>query len=75
MKENLEIRKGANVTKGEITFKGVADAFGLKLSPIDKFIYPVSYSLKKECHSRIQGVGFVLTLTPIFAHGLTVKSI
>jgi alanine dehydrogenase len=38
MKENPEIRKGANVIKGEITFKGVADAFGLKLTPADKFL-------------------------------------
>jgi len=38
MKENIEIRKGANVIRGEVTFKGVADAFGLKLSPVDKFL-------------------------------------
>lgn len=37
MKENIEIRKGANVIRGEITFKGVADAFGLKLAPVEKF--------------------------------------
>ncbi len=38
MQENQEIQKGANVIKGEVTFKGVADAFGLKLAPIDKFL-------------------------------------
>ncbi len=38
MQDNLEIRKGANVLQGEVTFKGVADAFGLKLSPIDKLL-------------------------------------
>lgn len=38
MKENQEIQKGANVIKGEITFKGVADAFGMKFTPIDKFL-------------------------------------
>jgi len=38
MKENLEIKKGANVIKGEITFKGVADAFKMKLTPADKFL-------------------------------------
>ncbi len=38
MKENIEIRKGANVIRGEVTFKGVADAFGLKLTPVDKFL-------------------------------------
>ncbi|MBA4421927.1 MAG: alanine dehydrogenase [Syntrophus sp. (in: bacteria)] len=38
MKENIEIRKGANVIRGKVTFKGVADAFGLKLTPVDKFL-------------------------------------
>ena len=38
MKENPEIRKGANVIKGEITFQGVADAFGMKFTPIDKLL-------------------------------------
>lgn len=38
MKENLEIRKGANVINGEVTFKGVADAFGLKLASVDKLL-------------------------------------
>ena len=38
MTENPEIKKGANVIKGRITFKGVADAFGLKLADIEKFL-------------------------------------
>ena len=38
MKENLEIRKGANVINGQVTFKGVADAFGLKLVSVDKLL-------------------------------------
>ncbi|MBU1150117.1 MAG: alanine dehydrogenase [Proteobacteria bacterium] len=38
MKENLEIRKGANVINGQVTFKGVADAFGLKLASVDKLL-------------------------------------
>ncbi|MBU4372269.1 MAG: alanine dehydrogenase [Proteobacteria bacterium] len=38
MKENPEIKKGANVIKGQVTFKGVADAFGLKLADIEKFL-------------------------------------
>ena len=38
MEDNPEIRKGANVMRGEITFKGVADAFGLKHTPIVKFL-------------------------------------
>ena len=38
MQENPEIKRGANVIRGQITFKGVADAFGLKLTPVDKFL-------------------------------------
>jgi alanine dehydrogenase len=38
MKENPEIKKGANVIRGRITFKGVADAFGMKLAPVDKLL-------------------------------------
>ena len=38
MQENIEIRKGANVIQGEVTFKGVADAFGLKYAPVDKLL-------------------------------------
>jgi alanine dehydrogenase len=38
MQENLEIKKGANVIKGKITFKGVADAFGLTFTPVEAFL-------------------------------------
>jgi alanine dehydrogenase len=38
MKENPEIKKGANVIQGQITFKGVADAFGMKLAPVDTLL-------------------------------------
>jgi alanine dehydrogenase len=38
MRENPEIKKGANVVLGRITFKGVADAFGMKLADIEKFL-------------------------------------
>jgi alanine dehydrogenase len=38
MKENPEIRKGANVIRGEVTFKGVADAFDMPLVSVDKFL-------------------------------------
>ncbi|MDD5100007.1 MAG: alanine dehydrogenase [Syntrophales bacterium] len=38
MRENPEIKKGANVVQGQITFKGVADAFGMKLAPVDKLL-------------------------------------
>jgi alanine dehydrogenase len=36
MQENPEIRKGANVIKGKVAFKGVADAFGLTYTPVEK---------------------------------------
>lgn len=35
MKENPEIRSGANVVKGMITCRGVAEAFGLKYVPVE----------------------------------------
>ncbi|MDO9228616.1 MAG: hypothetical protein Q7U03_03515, partial [Syntrophales bacterium] len=38
MKENPEIKKGANVIKGRVTFQGVADAFGLKRTDIEKLL-------------------------------------
>jgi alanine dehydrogenase len=38
MKENAEIKKGANVVQGQVTFKGVADAFGLHLADIDTLL-------------------------------------
>jgi alanine dehydrogenase len=38
MKENPEIKNGANVIKGKVTFKGVSDAFGLEYVPIDSLL-------------------------------------
>lgn len=38
MKENPEIKLGANVVKGKVTYEGVADAFGLELTPIDSLL-------------------------------------
>jgi alanine dehydrogenase len=38
MKENSEIKLGANVVNGKVTYKGVADAFGLEYTPIDKVL-------------------------------------
>ena len=38
MKENPEIRLGANVVEGKVTYKGVAEAFGLDYTPIDKIL-------------------------------------
>nr|MBC8362258.1 alanine dehydrogenase [Candidatus Desulfatibia profunda] len=37
-KENPEIKLGANVVNGKVTYKGVADAFGLKYVPIDSLL-------------------------------------
>ena len=38
MQENPEIKLGANVVKGKVTYEGVADAFGLEFTPIDSLI-------------------------------------
>ena len=36
--DNEEIRLGVNVVGGKVTFKGVAEAFGLKYTPIETFL-------------------------------------
>jgi alanine dehydrogenase len=38
MQENMEIRKGANIIKGKVTYKAVAEAFDLDYSPIEEFL-------------------------------------
>ncbi len=38
MKENREIKLGANVVRGKVTYKGVADAFGLEYTSIDSLL-------------------------------------
>ena len=38
MLENKEIRLGANVINGRVTYKGVSDAFDLPFTPIDEII-------------------------------------
>jgi alanine dehydrogenase len=38
MKDNIEIGHGANVVKGDVTCKGVADAFGYDYIPIDELL-------------------------------------
>jgi len=38
MKQNPEIRRGANVVKGNVTYRGVAEAFGLDFVPIEKLL-------------------------------------
>ncbi len=38
MQENTEIKLGANVVKGKVVYKAVADAFGLEYTPIDELL-------------------------------------
>ena len=38
MQENPEIKLGANVVRGKITYQGVADAFGLRYTPIERLL-------------------------------------
>ena len=38
MQENKEIKLGANVVDGKVTFKGVAEAFDLEYTPIDDLL-------------------------------------
>ncbi len=38
MQENKEIKRGANVIQGKITYKGVAEAFGMPYTPIEEMI-------------------------------------
>ena len=38
MQENLEIKCGANVVKGKVTYKGVAEAFGLEYTPLNEVL-------------------------------------
>jgi alanine dehydrogenase len=38
MRENSEIKRGANVIKGKVTYKAVAEAFGLEYTPIDELL-------------------------------------
>ncbi len=37
-RENPAIKQGANVVKGKVTYKGVADAFGLEYVPVDALL-------------------------------------
>ncbi len=38
MQDNKEIKRGANVINGKITYKAVAEAFGLDYTPIENFL-------------------------------------
>ena len=36
--ENPEIAQGINIIEGKVTYAGVADAFGLKYTPLEKVL-------------------------------------
>ena len=38
LQENGEIKRGANVVQGKVTFRGIADALSLKYTPVDELI-------------------------------------
>lgn len=38
LKDNPDLRAGANVVLGKVTYKGVADAFGMAYTPIDSLL-------------------------------------
>jgi alanine dehydrogenase len=38
VREKPELKRGANIVKGKVTYKAVADAFGLEYCPIDSFL-------------------------------------
>ncbi len=38
MQDNPEIAKGANIINGKVTYKGVAEAFGLEYTDINSLI-------------------------------------
>jgi alanine dehydrogenase len=38
MQENQEIKRGANIINGKVTYKAVAEAFGLEYTPVDEFL-------------------------------------
>jgi alanine dehydrogenase len=38
MRENSEIKRGANVVSGRVTYQGVANAFGLDFTPVDQVL-------------------------------------
>jgi alanine dehydrogenase len=38
MQESDEIKRGANIINGKVTYRAVADAFGLEYTPVDEFL-------------------------------------
>jgi len=41
MQENPEIKLGANVVRGKVTYEAIAEAFGLDYTPIDDVLYRI----------------------------------
>jgi len=39
LRENAEIRAGANVVQGKIVYRAVADALGLQFTPLDEALH------------------------------------
>lgn len=37
-KENEDLKKGLNVVRGDIVYKGVAEAFDMPYTPVDKIL-------------------------------------
>jgi alanine dehydrogenase len=38
LRESVPLQRGLNIVEGQVTYPGVAEAFGLPLSPVDKFL-------------------------------------
>jgi alanine dehydrogenase len=41
MQENAEIKAGANVIDGKVTYKAVAEAFDMEYTPVGEMLSPV----------------------------------
>jgi len=48
-REKDGIKAGINIACGEVTYQGVADAFGLPYTPVDALMHPSS--LNAQCHA------------------------
>jgi alanine dehydrogenase len=38
LRESVPLQRGLNIVEGEVTYPGVADAFGLPLAAVDRFL-------------------------------------
>jgi len=50
MRDNAEIKNGANIIKGKVVHRGVAEAFGLPLVPVDRTPLVEVFVVSKESH-------------------------